>query len=54
MELNKNNIKKIIFIGCSIVLFIFALFNFKILAAAFDKLMNVMLPFIIGFVLPLL
>lgn len=49
MELNKNNIKKIIFIGCSIVLFIFALFNFKILAAAFDKLMNVMLPFIIGF-----
>ncbi len=49
MELNKNNIKKIIFIGCSIVLFIFALFNFKILAAAFAKLMSVMLPFIIGF-----
>lgn len=48
MELNKNNIKKIIFIGCSIVLFIFALFNFKILAAAFDKLISVMLPFIIG------
>ncbi len=49
MELNKNNVKKILMIACAAILFAYLLFNFTSVIKLFNWIVALVMPFIIGF-----
>lgn len=49
MDLNKQNIKKIMLMACGIILFAFIIFNFGKVLAVWKWILSLLMPFFIGF-----